>query len=237
MAVINAFAKSVRKKAYQIIHCHRYASVIGYEDLISAAQLEIVVVLREGKFKYLEDKDEACNWAMFVKLIEMRIKSAIMREKDNHAYPIHVRRGIVEKLRTVYQIVARKYQAPRSVIVNLVAFECNATLYEAVHLCKIASITFVGGLTYLSHFAEEGHQSDDDYVDYDVPMGDENMDNLLVTDLFAILEVPFQRALMTRVIISNWSLQEIAKQYKLPLGYVNKHYRLALSHIKEEITK
>lgn len=237
MAVINAFARSLRKKAYQIIHTHRYASVIEYEDLVSAGQLEIVQVLREGKFKYKPEQTEEHNWAQFVTFIEMRIKSAVMREKDNHAYPIHVRRGIVEKLRTTYQIIARRKQAPRSVIVNLIAYRCKATLHEAIHLSKIASLSFHQGLTYLSHFAEEGHSADDDYVDFDIPMGDENMDELVVTDLFTVLEVPFHRALLTRVIISNCSLHEIAKQYKLPFGYINKHYKLALARIKEEITQ
>jgi hypothetical protein len=237
MAVINAFQSLLRKKAKEIIRYRRYSGVIEQEDLLSAAHLDIVQLLREGKFKYLPEKGADDNFHMFTKIVGLRIHSAMMREKDSHSYPIKIRRSIIEKMRTAYEIVGSRRNAPRSVMVNMISHRCKVTIFEAVHLSKIASLSFFNGLTYLSGHNEDFQASDDDCMDYNIPCMDEGMENLVITDLFQVLRVPFQRTLMSRVVISGWSLPEIAKQYELPLGYVTKHYKIALNRIKEEVTQ
>ena len=49
MAVINAFQSLLRNKAHLIIRYRRYSGIIDADDLMSAAQLEIVQFMRQGR--------------------------------------------------------------------------------------------------------------------------------------------------------------------------------------------
>lgn len=210
--IIKCFGGLIGKYVGQVSKYIRNAT-IDRDDLESCAQMAIIQAV--DAFVFDPKQSDEGNRRMFLRLVELRIKTAVLDEKNRFISQIKLPRRLSAKLDKAYAIVQEAQDASVATLRRVIQAQCDVSFEEAAQLYRIACMVFLDCEKEVNDLFEG-----DAGTIMDIPVNDPFADELIFHNLKSALLSRGQTNLIDRLTIDNDSLVDCADEMGLPIDYL-----------------